>query len=157
MGYHQKREDLSCFPRKSNVTAGKLLAVLCVAIQYVGGGRMEGRTREKKFWGANQNCLGARSPPAGLAKVAWEVWMCTLPLCTSFDPKDPILPLEPAQDRLAPRMKSGFPPHGPPHKRNGADYKPQNRRVSMLGGSFLLKRQKFSTDEKHMNFFSSSF
>lgn len=25
----------------------------------------------------------------------------------------------------------------------------------MLGGSFLLKRQKFSTDEKHMKFFFS--
>lgn len=47
---------------------------------------MEGRTREKKFWGANQNCFGARSSPAGLTKVDWEVWMCTLPLCTLFPP-----------------------------------------------------------------------
>lgn len=40
-----------------------------------------------------------------------------------------------------------------PIKGSGADYKLQNRRVLMLGGSFLLKRQNFSTDEKHMKFF----
>lgn len=53
------------------MTAGNLLAVLCVAVRYVGGGIMEGGFRErKKFQDSKQKCHGTRSPPHSLTKVA---------------------------------------------------------------------------------------
>lgn len=71
VGYHQEKED-SVFPQKSNVTAGKLLAVLCVAVSVCGGWNYEERNQREgeKFQDSKQKCQGARSPPPSLAKVA---------------------------------------------------------------------------------------
>lgn len=126
MGYHQEREDLSCFPQKSNVTAGKLLAVLCVAIQYVGGGSMEGRLRERRLGVQTKTAseLGVLSSRLGkgcLGGVDVKSSSLHLTSLLSSQRPDPCIrippPRPPHKIHSAPRMKSGFPPRGPPHKR----------------------------------------
>lgn len=140
------------------MTAGKLLAVLCVAVSVCGGWNYEERNQRggKKFQDSKQRCQGTRSPPHSWAKVclggvdvkaSLEDIIFASSFLIGFINWRSFWPQTRFQDGSAPEMKNTSQSLGPPPTSS------KSEGVLSLSSSFLLKRQNLSTDEKQMIFF----